>query len=179
MTYADPFTQERFVAMLTRHGLLLGERHLLADQYLKNDKTKQLGVRIGAGRRQGLEVKKSEYIIECSPGTVFTKPVLISGSAIISGAIFTASGNDPLITISGSGQLLLQNCLITKEGLSSGSYVSVSAAGKLQANGCMFTGAPGGGDVVITAGGSAGVTGTLNTTGRFHGAGVTVTGEIT
>ena len=54
MTYIDPFTQDRFVAMLTRHQLLLGERHLLADQYLKNDKAKQLGVKIGAGKRQGL-----------------------------------------------------------------------------------------------------------------------------
>jgi hypothetical protein len=107
------------------------------------------------------------------------EPILISGSAIISGAILTGSGDDPLVTISGSGQLLLQNCLVTKEGLSSGSYISVSAAGKLQANGCMFTGSPGGGSVVSTAGGSSAVTGTINTTGRSHGAGVTVTGEIT
>ena len=179
MTYFDPFVKDRFVAMLTRHEALLGSRHVLADHYLNNDKTKHLGVRRGAGSRQGLEVKKEEYVLECAPGTVFTKPVLISGSAIISGAIFTGSGDGALITISGTGKLLLQNCILSKEGTSAGSYVSVSATGKLQANGCMFTGAPGGGSVVSTAGGDAGVTGTLNVTGRSHGAGVAVVGEIT
>lgn len=176
MSYVEPFTSERFVAMITRHAALLGDRQLMPDQFLRNDKTKQLGVRIAAGNRQGLEVTKDEYVIDCAPGTTFTKPVIVSGSAIIKGAVFTGRGDSPLITV--SGHLLLVNCILTKEGLSAGSYISVGAAGKAQANGCLFTGAPGGGSVIVTAGGATAAVGNLNSTGRSHGSGVVVVGEV-
>ena len=127
MSYADPFVKDRFVAMLARHEALLGNRLLMVDQYLKNDKAARLGVRVAAGARQGLTVTKSEYVVECAPGTVFTKPLLVSGSAVVAGAIFEGRGDDPLISVLESGSLLLVNCLLVKDGLSSGSYISVSA----------------------------------------------------
>jgi hypothetical protein len=177
MAYQDPFVDQQMIATITRHASLLGDRQLMPDQYLKNDKTKQLGVRIASGNRQGLEITKDEYVVDCAAGTVFTKPVVVDGSAIIKGAVFTGRGDAALVTV--SGNLLLVNCILTKEGTSAGSYISVGAAGKLQLNGCMFTGTPGGGNVVITAGGAATAIGNLNTTGRSHGAGVTVVGEVT
>ena len=178
MTYIDPFIKDRFVSVIVRHGSLIGERHLLSSQHLKNDKSKHLGIRLGTGRRNGLTISKDEYMVECAPGSIITQPLVVSGSAVISGAIFIGKEADSLIEVTGT--LVLNNCILTKENApSSGSYIAVGTTGKLLVTSCLFTGAPSGGDVVSTLGGNATASGNINTTGRANGAGVVTLGEVT
>ena len=99
---------------------------------------------VSAGVFGGARLEGSRQVVSCSPGTEFTKTVIVSGSVLIKGASFACDGNTPAIIVEEGGSLLLVDCFISKgDGLqasASDRYITIEAGGFGTFSNCRFFG---------------------------------------
>ena len=103
------------------------------------------GIFIPVGEYGGFTASGSRQSAVCAPGAIFDKQIVVSGSAIISGAILNCERNIPAIVVSSSGRLILSGSHISKSddlqaAGSTNAYILVEAGGFASINGCVFHG---------------------------------------
>jgi hypothetical protein len=99
---------------------------------------------ISAGVFGGARLEGTRQVVSCSPGTEFTKTVIVNGSVLVKGAFFVCEGNTPAIVVEDGGSLTLVDCFISKaEGVqtaASDRYITVETGGFGTFSNCGFFG---------------------------------------
>jgi hypothetical protein len=152
---------------------------------LKEVKERNNGLLLSSGDHIAIRTEKPGTTVTSAPDAVVRKAMTAESSSIVYGLTYRSEGNDPAVTVSAGGTLILVGCHFFKDDgaqtAASGSYVYVELNGHVSCIGCYFHGTQAAGDVIVALGAapSSVAVGCLNATSRSHTAAtVTIIGEV-
>lgn len=102
------------------------------------------GIFVSSGEYRGFGASGTHQTVTCSPGSLFSRQIVVTGSLILNNAILDCHRNTPAIVVKSTGRLLLSGCHISKDAniqtAATDRYVSVETGGYASINNCIFYG---------------------------------------
>jgi len=117
-------------------GPLVGQ-----DNAFKEEKERNNGATLASGNHIAMTLEKPATTLTSVPDALVLKQTAGTSSSVVYGATYECEGDNPAVSVSATGKMVLIGCHFTKEAntqSATGSYIRVESGGALSVIGCYF-----------------------------------------